>query len=46
MKIGYKLYFMSEKTKKNATNIYPILDFATQRSVFYLCKTLFLCGTA
>ena len=47
MKIGYKHYFMSEKTKKNVTYLsifffsyHPILDLATQTSVFYLCKIL------
>ena len=52
MKIGYKLYFMSEKLKK--CNLFiqfffsynPILDFVTKRSVFYLCKILLLCGTS
>ena len=45
MKIGYKLYFMSEKLRKMQLiypifflffSHHPILDFATQRSVFYL----------
>ena len=53
MKIGYKLYIMSEKLRKMQLiyqffffSYHPILDFATQRSVFYLCKVLLLCGTA
>ena len=52
MKIGYKLYFLSEKLRKMPLiypfffSYHPILDFATQTSVFYLCKILLLCGTA
>ena len=53
MKIGYKLYFMSEKLRKMQLiypifffSYHPILDLATQRSVFYLCKILLLCGTS
>ena len=45
MKIGYKLYFMSEKLRKMQLiypifflffSHHPILDFGTQRSVFYI----------
>ena len=46
MIIGYKLYFLSEKLRKMPLiypfffSYHPILDFATQRSVFYLCKII------